>query len=291
MIFESVINISVGNDLKAFNEIYNSVISQKSLVDVHRDVDHNRSVFTIASNNLSEVFHTCELLIEASFSNLDYSVHEGEHPRIGIVDVIPFVKYDEILGLINYETDLDFKNDVIDFAKKINSSYETPIFFYDYACTGEIITLPQIRKNAFKNLKANIGKNVSHSKYGAIALGIRNPLIAINVDLLTTDISIAKNIASTIRESNGGYKGVRALGIKLESQNRVQVSMNIVDLASANAGEICLKVKELATQANIQSEVELVGLIPKYHFDILSQDFLNWADLDINCTVENRTNY
>lgn len=289
MIFHCAINVSASednivNDLR--NDICNSAFPQNSLIDIHSDNDHNRSVFTFASRHLEKVFNDAQKLVEQSFENFDIAIHEGVHPRIGIIDVLPFVKYDETNGVLDTQNDTKFLDSVKFFAQQIYDEFEVPIFFYDFASAGEVQSLPDIRKNAFKEIEPNIGANEPHERYGAIALGVRNPLVAINVNLVSTDLKLAKSIAKTVRESNGGVKGVRALGLELKSENMVQVSMNIVDLNKANVGDVCITVRNIASDFDVKSEVELVGLIPRFHFEKLSDDFLDWSGITEKSTIE-----
>ena len=288
MIFESVINISAGDELGALALIKKSVSSQKSLIDIHSDIDHNRSVFTFASKNLDEVMRDAHSLISSSFECLDISSHNGVHPRIGVVDVIPFVIYDEEIGIIDITSQYKFIDEVKHFANEIYSTFKVPIFFYDFINEEAVRTLPEIRKHAFKGILPNIGMSKPHNRYGAIALGIRQPLVAINVDIMTNDLLAAKAIAKQMRESSGGIAGVRALGLPISSQEKVQVSMNIVDLDKVNAGDVCIRVKNIASDLGFESSVELVGMIPKFHFDQLSKEFLDWSKLDSSCIIENK---
>lgn len=287
MIFECVINVSVGNDHSELDSLFASSLSQNCLVDVHKDSDHNRSVFTFASKELGVIFRDAKALIDESFKSFDIAMHEGVHPRIGIVDVLPFVMYDERNGSLDLSNENEFLNDVKCFAEEIHKDFNVPIFFYDFVHEDQIRTLPEIRRNAFVNFAPNIGANEPHEKYGAIALGIRNPLVAINVNLHSKDLDLAKKLSKEIRESNGGVKGVRALGLELKSQNMVQVSMNIFDLEQANVGDVCVTVRNMAKDFDVESDVELVGLIPKFHFEKLSSEFLQWSKLTETSTVEN----
>ena len=287
MIFESVINVSAVSGHSALDSLFPIESDQHSCIDIHSDTDHNRSVFTFASRELESIFRDARLLIDESFKNFDINFHAGVHPRIGIVDVLPFVLYDEVSGPIDLSKEESFAEKIKKFALEINKEFEVPIFFYDFLAEDQIHTLPEIRKNAFIKFAPHMGKNEPHEKYGAIALGIRNPLVAINVNLDSKDLDLAKQLAKEIRESSGGVKGVRALGLKLDSQNKVQVSMNIVDLNQANVGDVCVTVRNMALDFGVSSEVELVGLIPKFHFEKLSPEFLQWSKLTETSTVEN----
>lgn len=289
MIYECVVNISSCDNSLLVSKLENAVSETENsiLCDVHSDIDHNRSVFTFVSRDFISLKNIVKIFIEFCFSILDIRDHIGVHPRIGVVDVIPFVVYDEDIGEIDYAKYPEYIYSIHSFAESISSEFCVPIFLYDYADTKNQQTLPDIRKFAFNSIKPDIGNNFPHEQYGAIALGIRKPLIAINVNLESNDLSIAKRIAFDIRESSGGYKGVRSLGLNLNSKNSVQVSINIIDLLQTNISDVCLQVKKVADELNIKSSVELVGLIPKYHFVKLSAEFLEWSGLNENSIVEN----
>ena len=286
MIYECVINVSESKNSKILNEI-STKINENVLLDIHKDDDHNRSVFTLGSKNLQEIFSETKSLINSCFQNLDVNLHDGVHPRIGVVDVVPFVMYDENIGIINIDEQSEFLNSIQNFGKQINKVFEVPIFYYDFA-SNKKHTLPQIRKFGFNDIEPDVGKNKPHEKYGAIAMSARQPLIAINVNLDSNDLEVAKSIAKLVRESSGGIPGVRALGLNLHSQSKVQVSMNIVDLKKANAGDVCVTVRNIAKDFGTDGEVELVGLRPKFHFETFSNEFLRWSNLDENGTIESR---
>lgn len=287
MIFECVINVSASGGHSALDSQFTSKTSPHSCIDIHSDVDHNRSVFTFASRDLDLIFRDSKALIDESFKSFDISYHSGVHPRIGIVDVLPFVKYDEESGPIDLSNEDRFIEKIKTFALEINRKFDVPIFFYDFLHEDQVRTLPEIRKNAFIKFAPDVGKKVAHEKYGAIALGIRNPLVAINVNLDSNDLDLAKQLAKEIRESSGGVKGVRALGLELKSRNKVQVSMNIIDLNHANVADVCITVRNMALDFEVSSEVELVGLLPKFHYEKLSSEFLSWSGLTETSTVEN----
>ena len=285
MIYESVINISAGNSIAKYKNVVSCITSSESLINTHFDVDHNRAVFTFASHDFDLVKKGAKKLINSSFENIDIITHSGVHPQIGVVDVVPFVKYDESGSEIDYTNEVEFVNKVQDFAVNINKEYDLPIFFYDYA-SKQHNSLPSVRKHCFSLIKPDLGKLFPNPRLGSMSLGIRHPLIAINVNLHTQKLDTAKMIAKKIRESSGGHLGVRALGLSLPSQDMMQVSMNIFDIHKAKTDSICLEVRDLAEELNIKSDLELVGLIPKFHFETFSSEFIAWSNLNEESTIE-----
>lgn len=269
MIFECVINVSEGKDKSGLEKIADFV--GKEVIDIHSDNDHNRTVYTLASRNLNELKKAAQALTSKVFEDFTFDGHIGVHPRLGLIDVVPFVSYDEV----NFVPTNNTIKAAIDFGTWAKEKFGVEIYFYDFASESKT-TLPSIRKRESTNLK------------NAICVGARPPLVAINVNIQSSDLSFAKSIAKNIRESSGGLPGVRAIGLELPSKNIVQVSMNIVDLEIGNTENASFKIKEIAEGAGKFSEVELVGLVPRFHYDTWSDKFLEWSGLTPTCTVENR---
>ncbi len=283
MIFECVINVSQGRDPEFFQGLTEKF--KPFLLDIHQDFDHNRSVHTFASRNLIGLEEIVRNFTDFVLSKSTYLNHNGVHPNNGFIDVVPFISYDEYSKLPDQQTIRAATN----YGKWIHEHHHLDVGFYDFACKQKT-TLPQLRKNLKLGLGSNLISTIQQSDHGKVCVGAREPLIAINVNLDTNDIKIAKKITSTIRESSGGEKNVRALSFELKSQNKTQVSMNIINAFETNAGEIALKVKNLATLSNVSSQVELVGLVPNFQFELWSKEFLSWSSLDETVTVEYRLN-
>ena len=284
MIYECVINISEGTNVDLVAMIASA--GGECVRDVHSDVDHNRSVLTIASQEIEEVTASAFGVVRTAIEHLEIDRHLGVHPRLGIVDVVPFVSYDNA----GVEPSQKIIEAAQNFGAKVHEEFHIPIFFYDEA-SSEKRTLPFIRKNAFSSIAPDLGNNMAHRTAGAMCIGAREPLVAVNITLETKDLALAQSIARTVRESSGGIKGVRAIGLLLENQNSVQVSMNIVDVVNVNTGEICEEVRAIADAHNVASSVELVGLVPQKQFEMWSHSFLNWSGLDVSCTVEQRLSH
>ena len=284
MIYECVINISEGTNVDLVAMIARA--GGECIRDIHSDIDHNRSVLTIASQEIEEVTASAYSVVCTAVEHLHLDHHLGIHPRLGVVDVVPFVSYNDA----SVEPSQEIIEAAQNFGSRIYEEFHIPIFFYDGASSSNI-TLPFIRKNSFASLAPNLGNNMPHRTAGAMCVGARAPLVAINVTLESRDLALAQSIAHTVRESSGGTKGVRALGLPLKHQNAIQVSMNITDVVNVNTGKVCEEVRTLASPHNVQCSVELVGLVPQQQFEMWSQSFLDWSELDESCTVEKRLSH
>lgn len=274
-------NISEGRDHAALRAIAERC--GESLVDVHTDADHNRSVFTLAGPGAHDASVAARDLADAVAATISIAGHVGVHPYLGALDVVPFVS----LGGTNVE-----KQQAADGARAFGQwwaeTHGVPVFFYDDADPNGR-DLPHIRRHAFRSRPPDAGPDAPHPTLGATAVGARKPLIAINLLLVTRDVAPARRIAREIRESDGGLPGVRALGLMLASAGRPQVSMNLVDLDRTGLEDACLTVRELARREHTDvASVEVVGLIPRRELDRCSDEFLQWADIDATRAIEAR---
>ncbi|TYP58479.1 glutamate formimidoyltransferase [Thermosediminibacter litoriperuensis] len=230
---ECIPNFSEGRRKEVIEAIADAIRSVKGvrLLDYSSDQNHNRSVFTFVGDP--------DAVKEAAFASaakaaqlIDMTKHKGEHPRMGVVDVIPFVP----VKAITMEECVHISREV---GERIASELSIPVFLYEESATRpERKSLADIRRGEFEGMAEKIkdpawapdfGKPEIHPTAGAVAVGARMPLIAYNVNLNTSDITIAKNIAKVIRESGGGLKNVRAIGVMLEDRNIAQVSMNMTN--------------------------------------------------------------
>jgi glutamate formiminotransferase / 5-formyltetrahydrofolate cyclo-ligase len=278
---ECVVNVSEGRDIEALRRVADAC--GESLVDVHTDADHNRSVFTLAGPGPHDAAGAVRDLAGAVAANISIIEHEGVHPRIGALDVVPFVA----LGGTKAEA-AQAGTRAREFGQWWAETFAVPVFFYDDADPGGR-DLPHIRRHGFKNRKPDFGPDAPHPVLGATAVGARKPLVAINVLLVTRDVAVARRIAREIREQDGGLPGVRALGLMLESQGRPQVSMNLVDLDRTGIEDACLDVRELARRERTDvASVEVVGLVPRRDLDRCSDEFLTWANIDGTASIEAR---
>jgi glutamate formiminotransferase len=259
---ESVPNFSEGRDRPTIDALAAGLSGHAELLDVHADVDHNRSVFTLVG---TEQELTAALLagVACARERIDLRRHTGAHPRIGAADVVPLVPL-EPEDMPRAETTARA------VAEQIGEQLGLPVFLYGGLASGRGPAF--FRRGGTDELQRRIdggelepdfGPSRLDPSAGAVLVGARSPLIAFNVNLRAVDVGVAQAIARTIRETDGGFPGVRALGLDLPSAGRVQVSMNVEDWEAAALHEIVEKIESEA--GALGAEVlgsELVGLMP-----------------------------
>jgi glutamate formiminotransferase len=254
--------------------------SGPSLLDLHVDADHHRSVFTLAGPGPHDAETAVAALATLAATALDLSIHQGAHPRLGIIDVVPFVALHD-----DHEVAIDAARA---FADWIALDLEVPVFLYDDADPLRR-SLPELRRDAFRTRPPDLGPARPHPRLGATAVGARPPLIAVNCWLDTNDGLVARRLARAVRERDGGLGGVRALGILLDSLDVAQVSMNLVDLPVTGLQEACEEVRRLALHEGFEvTRVEIVGLIPAAELERCSSDFREWSGVGPEVTIEGR---
>jgi glutamate formiminotransferase len=213
---------------------------------------------------------------------LDLSGHDGVHPRLGALDVVPFVALDEPPE-VAVET-------ARAFGGWLAAELAVPTFFYGGA-DPERRPLPALRRDAFETRAPDAGPSAPHPRLGAAAVGARAPLVAVNCWLDRDDLALARQIAAAVREagSDGGCRGVRALGFRLPEAGGVQVSMNVTDLGATGVEAACTAVRDRAEAlgAGVR-EVEWVGLLPEAELARCSAAFRSWAGLGPSQTIEAR---
>ncbi|HLM16431.1 MAG TPA: glutamate formiminotransferase [Acidimicrobiia bacterium] len=273
---ECVPNVSEGRDPEVLDAL--ATACGRTLLDIHVDPDHHRSVFTLAGEDTA---HAVRSLANAAAERLDLSRHTGVHPRLGAVDVVPFVALDG-------HTPADAIDAAHAFAAWAADTLAVPVFFYDQAdATGR--TLPATRRDAFGARAPDRGPSTPHPTLGAIAVGAREPLVAVNCELARDDVELARTIATRVRERDGGLPGVRALGLHLDSVGRAQVSMNLVALERTGLQDACRAVDALARDAGTAvARVELVGLVPAAELARSDDEFRAWSGLGHDDTIEGR---
>lgn len=254
---ECVINISEGRDLDLVEEI--ALAAGSDLLDVHCDADHNRSVITVVGATAPPA------VIRHAVQRLDLRTHTGVHPRIGVVDVVPFVP----LADSTYDDALRTRDAMSSW---IANELQIPVFLY-----GPERTLPDIRRGAFTVLQPDLGPHQPHPTAGAVAVGARELMLAWNLWLSEPDLDLAKSIASSIRGP-----GVRALGLQVGDE--VQVSMNLVDPLTVGPAEVYDRVASLAGIAR----AELVGLAPQSVLDAVDEKRWEQLNLSVATTIESR---
>jgi glutamate formiminotransferase/formiminotetrahydrofolate cyclodeaminase len=234
------------------------------LLDVHSDLDHNRSVITfIGPPDAVEEAAFCSIAKAAALINLDQ--HQGEHPRIGATDVVPFIP-------ISGVTMQDCVEMARRLGRRVGKELEIPVYLYEEAATRpERQNLENIRRGQYEALKTEMGVNPARDPdfgpqkigpAGATVIGARQPLIAFNVYLTTADVRIANKIARTIRHSSGGFRYVKAMGVLVEG--RAQVSMNLTNFRGTAIHQVVEAVRREAARYGVGiAHSELVGLIPQ----------------------------
>jgi len=235
------------------------------LLDRTSDVDHNRSVLTFAGP-AEAVTAAMEAALSEAIERIDMNEHAGQHPRLGAVDVIPFVP----LGDTTMDECVDLARG---FGKRIAERFDLPVYLYARAASRpERVSLPDIRRPQFEGLRdllstpeyePDFGPARLHPTAGAVVVGARPFLIAYNINLDTADVELAKRIAKQVRESSGGLPRVQAMGLYLDDLQCAQVSMNLLDFSVTPMWKVWETVRDAAEQENVAlAESELIGLCP-----------------------------
>ena len=258
---ESVPNFSEGRDPATIDEIGSALGSRVTLLDVHADVDHNRSVLTVVGEE-TDLVEALLAAIACARDRIDLRAHKGAHPRIGAADVVPVVP-------ISLDDMPRAHGAAMELARRIGEDVGLPVFLYGELASGRGPAFFRRggpselqRRIDAGELKPDFGPARLHASAGAVLVGARRPLIAFNVNL-EGELHAAREIASIVRESGGGFPGVRALGLELPSSGLVQVSMNVEDWEAAALHDIVASVeKEALSRAATVVGSELVGLMP-----------------------------
>lgn len=266
-------NVSEGRDHEVIDAL--STACGAALLDVHSDTDHHRSVFTLGGDDAEGAVRR---LAVAVAEHVDLRSHDGVHPRLGALDIVPFV----------LDTGGDTEIAAQSFAKWVADELSVPVFLYgDVDAAGR--TLPDARREAFSIRGPDFGPSAPHPRFGGVAVGVRPPLAAVNCDLDRDDLESAEQIAGVIRERDGGLPGVRALGLRLASRKVTQVSMNLTRLDATGVEAACSAVRDRAKAVGVEvTRVELVGLVPGAEAQRWSEGFRAWSELGDDVTVEAR---
>ena len=266
---ELVPNFSEGRDQKKIDAIIEAILAGPGvfLLDRHMDADHNRSVITLAGERDS-IGEAALRGIGRATELIDLCRHQGVHPRLGSTDVVPFVPIEGVS-----------LEDCVHIAERVGEEtwqrFRIPVYLYEAAARRpERKNLENIRRGQFERLSEVIAHDPSfrpdfgeprlHPTAGATAVVARKFLIAFNVNLGTSDVSLAESVARKIRASNGGLPAVKAIGVKLETRNLVQVSTNLTDYETTSVETVLNAIEEEAAAAGVQlAGSEIVGLIPR----------------------------
>jgi glutamate formiminotransferase len=272
VLVESVPNVSEGRRLDVVERLADALTSSTGvyLLDRTSDASHNRTVFTVAGEH-EAVRIGLERLIAQAIDDIDMEVHAGEHPRIGAVDVVPFVP----LGDTSMDACVELARE---FGARVAARFALPVYLYARAATrSDRVKLADVRRGQYEGLKAEIahngrepdfGPSRMHPRAGALAVGARPFLIAWNINLDSDDVELAKRIARRVRESGGGLPRVQGNGFRVEEPERghpvrAQVSMNLLDFHVTPLWQAWETVAELAAEDGVElAESELIGLAP-----------------------------
>jgi glutamate formiminotransferase len=294
VLVESVPNVSEGRRLEVIDRLAAAIAQDPAvaLLDRTSDASHNRSVFTVAGEH-EAVADALERLVGAAIHEIDMDAHEGEHPRIGAVDVIPFIP----LGSTTMEAVIDLARD---FGERIAARFDLPVYLYARAARrSDRERLADVRRGQYEGLKAEIGQRGRepdfgprklHPSAGAVAVGARPFLIAYNINLDSDDIDLAKRIARRVRESGGGLPKLQANGFAIHEPERghprrAQVSMNLLDFSVTPLWLVWDAVRDLAAEDGVEpAESELIGLAPLASFLAVADH----AEAPVEGSVETR---
>ncbi len=256
---ESVPNFSEGRERETIDAIGRALSGSARLLDVHADPDHNRSVFTVVGEDAG-LADALVAGVACARERIDLRRHEGAHPRIGAADVVPLVPI--------VPEDMDRARAAATEVAGRLGELGLPVFLYGGPGRGPAF----FRRGGPQELQARIdsgelapdfGPRRLDPAAGAVLVGARQPLIAFNVNLRSDDVEVARAIAGVVRESGGGFPGVRALGLHLPHAGLVQVSMNVEDWRAAPLHEIVARIGEEAAARGVEvAGCELVGLMP-----------------------------
>jgi glutamate formiminotransferase len=292
-LIECVPNVSEGRRRDVVESMARAVraASGVRLLDCSSDPSHNRSVFTLVGDE-SGVEAGIMALFDRAVSDLDLRTHRGEHPRIGVVDVVPFVPLEAAT-----------MGDCVALARRVGAAvadrFRVPVYLYGEAAVDPARSrLEDIRRGGLEGLAARMaapgwapdfGPLTLHPSAGVSAVGARMPLVAFNVNLDTDRLDVAKAIAAAIRESGGGLPFVKALGIRLEARGIVQVSMNLTNYEATPIARAFDAVKHEARRHGVNVlESEIVGLVPSAALSANPEHDLQLVGFTRDKVLENR---
>jgi len=266
-LLECVPNVSEGRRPEAIARLAAAAASGgAALLHQTSDPDHHRSVFTLAGQP-DELHAALLALYEQAAAEVDLRRHRGVHPRVGAVDVAPFVP-------LGGAAMADAVAAARRLGEEVGRRFALPVYLYEEAATRpERRALPDIRRGGFEGLaekmadpawRPDFGPARPHTSAGATVIGARGLLIAFNVILATAELGVARRVARAVRESSGGLPAVRAIGVHLERRGRAQVSLNLLDYRRTSMRAAFDRVREEAALAGAEVEAgELIGLVPR----------------------------
>ena len=293
MVIECVPNVSEGRRPEIVAAMADTIraIEGVRLLDYSSDASHNRSVLTLAGD-AAGVERAVLALVERAVADIDLRTHRGEHPRMGAVDVVPFVPIEGVTMA-----------DCVALARKVGAEiarrFTVPVYLYEEASNNPARkNLEDIRRGEFEGLAAKMasegwapdfGPASPHPSAGATVVGARMPLIAYNINLATNRLDVAKKIAAAIRHSSGGYRYVKAMGIALEERGIVQVSMNLTNFEKTPMFRVFETVKREAERYGVSVlESEIVGLVPSAALNAAAEFYLQIEGFKPDQVLENK---
>ena len=293
-IIESVPNFSEGRHgevVQAIVEAVRKAPGGARVLDISSDADHNRSVLTLAGDD-AQVRASVLRLFEVALERIDLRTHKGEHPRLGAVDVVPFVP---VKGVTMAECAALARS----VGEDVAGRFKLPVYLYEESATAEHRrNLAEIRKGEFEGLPKKMkdplwapdfGPAEPHPSAGASVIGAREFLIAFNVNLATPDVQIADKIARAIRHSSGGLRYCKAMGVALSERRIAQVSINMVNFKKTPLHRVVEMVKSEAARYGVNVVgSEIVGLVPNDALLAAADFYLRLEDFHVSQVLENR---
>ena len=293
-LIECVPNFSEGRDAAKVDAIVAAMsgVVGVYVLDREMDADHNRSVVTLAGEP-DAVAEAALLGAGKAMELIDLTKHTGAHPRVGATDVLPFIPIDGVAI-----------EDCVALARRVGNElwkrYRIPVFFYEAAATRpDRVNLENVRRGQFEGLREEMKKNHDrqpdvgepklHPTAGVTVVGARKFLIAYNVNLNTSDVSIANKIAKAIRFSSGGFRYVKSMGVELKARNLAQVSINLTDFEQTPMHRVYEAVKREAERYGVMPVgSEIVGLVPKKAIEMAADFFLQLENFSPGQVFENK---
>ena len=292
-LIECVPNVSEGRRADVIAAMADAIrrVPGVQLLDHSSDASHNRSVFTMVGDGPG-LEHAVLALLDRAVTDIDLRTHRGEHPRLGAVDVVPFVPIEGVTMA-----------DCVALARKVGAEvakrFSVPVYLYEEASANPARrNLEDIRRGEFEGLAAKMasegwapdfGGPAPHPTAGAAVIGARMPLIAYNINLATNRLDVAKKIAAAIRFSSGGFRYVKAMGIALEDRAIVQVSMNLTNYEKTPIFRVFEVVRQEAARYGVEVlESEIVGLVPAAALTDAAEYYLRLAGFTRDQVLENR---
>jgi len=292
-IIESIPNVSEGRRPEVVERLVAAVRGTPGvhLLDHSSDTSHNRSVLTLVGDAPSLKAATLALF-ETAVPAIDLRTHTGEHPRLGAVDVVPFVPIEGV-------TMADCVALAKSVAAEVAERFQVPVFLYEDASDNPLRkNLEDIRRGEFEGLRSKMatpgwapdfGPAQPHPSAGASVIGARMPLIAYNINLDTDRVDVAKKIAAAIRHSSGGLRYVKAMGVKVEDRNLAQVSMNLTNYEKTPIFRVFEMVRREAERYGVGVlESEIVGLVPSAALVSTAEFYLQLERFSAEQVLENK---